>query len=179
MKKRKILFMLPVLFYIVLVALPAFASMKNEPDGFRDIPWKTKLDNCADSADKWGLEEEPIAEPAAQVYCRKNEKLSFGGAEIFSVHYFFQKSLGFAKVQIYAEGYRNFELIRKECIANWGEPDEESRIKENAYDYTHLYWAGKKVIALLVYGRGQSDITLYIYLNNYHQTSRADEEAPR
>lgn len=178
-KKRIILSMLYTLLCIILITLPAFASMKNEPDGFRGIPWKTTLtENGAKSADKWGLEEDiAIAEPTVQIYGRKNEKLSFGDAEIFSVHYFFQKRLGFAKVQISAEGYRNFELIRKECISSWGEPDGERRIKDKSSDETHIHWSGRKVIVLLVYDRGQNDITLYIYQNNYYQTVRSDEDA--
>lgn len=178
-KKRKTLSILYTLLCMILITLPAFASMKNELDGFRGIPWKTTLTgNGAKSADKWGLEEDiSSAEPSVQIYGRKNEKLSFGDADIFSVHYFFQKSLGFAKVQISAEGHRNFELIRKECISSWGEPDGERRIKDKSSDETHIHWCGKRVIALLVYDRGPNDITLYIYLNNYYQTVRSDEDA--
>lgn len=180
-KKSNVLSMLFAILYIMLITIPAFAAMKNEPKGFRGIPWKTHLTKSgANSADRWGLREEPaIDESSVRIYGRKNEKLTFGAAEIYSVQYFFQKSLGFAKIQIFAEGHRNFELIRKECVKSWGKPDGESRIKETYSDETHIHWYGRKVIALLVYDRGQDDITLYIYLNNYYQTVGSDEETLR
>lgn len=180
-KNGKNVFMLSALLCLVQLAVPAFAAMKNEPDKFRGIPWRMKLSgdngNCAA---KLGLEEDgPAAGPSVKVYGRRNEKLSFGEAEILEVYYFFQKSLGFAKAQISAEGQKNFDLIRAECIKTWGPPDEEKKEtgKGKSFDNILLHWSGKRVIALLIYDKNMDYITLYIYLNNYHQTVRSDEDA--
>lgn len=181
MKNGKSIFMLSVLLCLVQFTVPAFAAMKNEPEKFRGIPWRMKLsEDNGQSAAKLGLEETgPAAGPSVKVYGRKDEKLSFGEAEILEVYYFFQKSLGFAKVQISAEGQKNFELIRTECIKSWGEPDEEKKEagKGKALDNITLHWSGKKVISLLIYDKNMDYTTLYIYLNNYHQTVRSDEDA--
>lgn len=181
MKNGKNIFMLFVLLCLVQFTVPAFAAMKNEPENFRGIPWRMKLsEENGQSAAKLGLEEAgPAAGPSVKVYGRKDEKLSFGEAEILEVYYFFQKSLGFAKAQISAEGQKNFELIRAECIKSWGEPDEEKKEtgKGKTFDNITLHWSGKRVISLLIYDRNMDYITLYIYLNNYHQTVRSDEDA--
>lgn len=105
---------------VAIFALPVFAAHKNEPTGFRGIPWYASPKDES-GADKWGLSE-LSRDVVATNYIREKEQLTLGAATIESVHYLFVDEIGLVKVDILIKGQKDFDLIRKACTANWGEP---------------------------------------------------------
>lgn len=117
---KKTLLLLFASLCVASFALPALAAHKNEPVGFRGIPWyaspKDKL-----GFKKWGLSELG-RDTVVTTYTREKEQLSLGGAAIDTVHYLFLDEVGLVMVNVIIKGQANFDHIKKVCTVNWGEP---------------------------------------------------------
>lgn len=145
--KKKLLLLLVVV-CIGSSALPAFAEMKYEPDGFRDIRWGTPVPkNNIFGFNKQGFVFNPLSSTSHNstlVYNRKKENLMLGGASLTEIEYMFIDVLGFCRVMIYFQGDKNFELIRKACLDSWGKPTRE--VFNPKFKVTNIVWRGEKVL---------------------------------
>lgn len=164
---RRALAIVFVVLCVVFFALPAFA-MKNEPEGFRGIPWGTPApENDLNGKNKWGLVK-LIDLMSETLYFRKNESALMGGARVESISYYFQESLGFARAVIEFSGAENCELLRKACIENWGSPDIERKNSTKEYDGVTFFWFGEKISIRLSYNnREPYSGYLGFFINNY------------
>lgn len=163
---------------LALLATPVFA-MKNEPDGFRGIPWGAMAPkNNIAGGNKWGLTEIGKTDDGATVYWRLHDSVIIGGAKMSSfVEYSFHDTLGFAQVRMKFEGSENFDLLYKACVEDWGKPKNEERIQSEKINCVESLWLGEKVIIQLYYNFGTPEIGgLTIYLIDYHK-ARIKERA--
>lgn len=179
MKRMKILFGSIILICAILSA-PHFypKMMKNEPDGFRGIPWHATVLEGASSSDESGeLISSRFGEfTSCKVYERKNENLSIGEAAVDSIFYLFEDDIGFVSATIYFENSKNFELIIKYCLEKWGKPSSEKRqtAASGALDFAEISWRGKKAEATMWYS-GKSNLgALHIYLKESFTTAKED-----
>lgn len=164
---KKVILMPFILLCIILFTIPAYA-MKNEPDNFRGIPWGIKPPkNNLFWKNKWGL-----SRLGGPIYWR-DEDVSIGGAKILSpINYLFDDSLGFGAVEITFSGIKEYELIRKTCIEEWGKPDYEKREKNKEYDYDLIehIWIGKRITARLKYYYEKTETGLLsLSLNGFYE----------
>lgn len=145
---KKALLLLFIIVGVVSFALPAFAEMKYEPDGFRDIRWGTPMPkNNIFGFNKQGFVFNPLSSSSHDsilVYNRKKEKLILGGASLTEIEYIFMEVLGFCGIRIYFQGDKNFELIRKACMDSWGKPTKE--VFNQKLKITDIWWRGEKVL---------------------------------
>lgn len=145
--------MLIILLCAFLLTTSAFA-MKNEPEGFRGIPWGAVAPekNFAEG-NKWGLEKAGTAGNLGNTYFRpESGEVSIGKAKITSpVIYLFHDDYGFAAALIEFEGRVDYNHIRQACIENWGRPDSDGTKKNEKFggDTTTSLWLGEKVIIYL------------------------------
>lgn len=119
---------------VAIFALPVFAAHKNEPAGFRGIPWYASPKDES-GADKWGLSE-LSRDIIMTTYVREKEQLTLGAATIESVHYLFLDEVGLVMVDVLIKGKINFNHIRKACTANWGEPAVDDKFAVWQWDTT-------------------------------------------
>lgn len=168
---KKIFFISFILLGITLFAAPVFA-MKNEPEGFRDIPWgATVPKDTPTEGNKWKLTEvEKSFNDTTTVYQRLDDKVVVGGAEMLYVAYLFHDTLGFASAYMVFDGQESFDLLYKACVEDWGKPSREERSQSGKVDMVEIFWLGEKVIARLQYNFETSKVGgLSIKLIDYHK----------
>lgn len=158
-----------VLLCALLFTVSAFA-MKNEPEGFRGIPWGAVApEKNFVEGNKWGLTKVSTADNLGGVYLESEpEEMFIGKAQITSpIMYLFNDEFGFSAVLIEFKGREDYDAIREACIENWGQPDSDIREKNEKIggDMITSLWLGEKVIIHLSSSSstlvlGQSDFVL-------------------
>lgn len=140
---------------------------QNEPDGFRDIRWRTNLSQNDDftlSEPRVGVRiavtqyfnnmQCGLLGLKAKIYTRKNERLNFGNIKVKSMNYFTCSGILYG-VYIEANDYLDFIAIRDALIYRFGPPQKsENADREYSIDarYTESYsWAGSKTNISLSY----------------------------
>lgn len=177
----KVLLIPFTLLCILLLAVSAFA-MENEPDEFLGIPWGavSPAKNFS-GGNMGGFHETLKMDDATTVYQRLPEHLSIAGvAPLSPIDYFFHDSLGFVRAHVRFKGVANYQRMLKECVDQWGKPDEERRDDslEFGYDLATNIWKGKRITVLLSYYYKKSEVgTLTLYLNDYLAEIRSKENA--
>lgn len=138
-----------ILFSMLLFATAAF-GMENISEGFRGMPWGAPVPS-EDFAEgnEWGLTKLGVFDNLGDVYSRSEPKDVFIGKAKITIPYIvcFPAGLGFTVVLVNFKGRADYELIRKECIENWGEPSQEKRAEnEDGGDAIISVWPSEKVI---------------------------------
>lgn len=148
---KKTLLLLFTLLCVVSFALPAFAEMKYEHLGFRDIPWGTPMPkNNIFGFNKLGMVLDEINPfPGEKSYYRKKENLTLAEAALTGIEYIFLEGFGFCAVRIFFKGDENYKLLLDACVANWGKPDKTRP--------SDVVWIGKSVTCSLYYSRILTD----------------------
>jgi hypothetical protein len=114
----------------VFVVIPVFA-FQNEPDGFRGIEWAANISALTDML---------IVESGkdSEYYCRKNDKMKIGDADIDQISYGFYKNR-FYVVLVEYHGFLNFTKLKTILLEQYGKPDQPNRLMEN------YFWFGGTV----------------------------------
>lgn len=163
MSMKKMILTLCILFCTVLSAMPAFALMKNEPEGFRGIEWFASPKN-----DSLGLREKERM-TVSTIYQRKGDKLRIGAAKLTAIEYIFLDNAGLVQVYVETEGEGNVDALIKACTENWGEPK-----KNRMYEvYT---WVGKKVEAFLSVYENRDSADLHIGIKKISELFEEEEK---
>lgn len=175
----KILFGFVILLCTIIPAAYHYPKiMSNEPDGFRGIPWHaTAVEGSSSSDRNWGLVDSRLGEfSSCKVYERKNEELCIGDAVIDSVFYSFEEEMGFVSATIYFEGIKNFELISKQCMEQWGRPSSEKKQAEEsgALNFAEFSWRGKRAETTMWYSGNSNLGALHIYLKKSYAVAKED-----
>lgn len=150
---KRVLLTLPVLLSVLLFTATAFA-MKNEPESFQGIPWGAVApEKNFVEGNKWGLVKASSIDKIGDVYFRsESEPVFIEKVKITSpIRYLFHDDYGFAAVLIEFNGRADYDLIRKACIENWGQPDSDSREKseKSGSDVIISLWLGENVMIYL------------------------------
>ncbi|CCH49657.1 hypothetical protein [Pseudodesulfovibrio piezophilus] len=112
MKKTRLI--LPLIFLLTLATAAGasdFTTAKH-PDTFRGMAWRTPL---ADLPDLLPIQESGFKNS----YFKKNEKLTFGDAELISVAYYFREDKLY-RVGVAFSGRANHFLIKDRLLSMYG-----------------------------------------------------------
>lgn len=160
---KKMFFIQFILFCALLSAVPAFALMKNEPEGFRGIPWFASPKN-----NSLGLREKERM-TVSTIYQREGDKLQIGAAKLTAIEYIFLDNAGLVQVYVETEGEGNVDALIKACTENWGEPK-----KNRMYEvYT---WVGKKAEAFLSVYENRDSADLHIGIKKVSELFEKEEK---
>lgn len=155
----KAFFMSLILLCALLLAAPAFA-MENEPQDFRGIPWGAAPPG-EDNPDSEKLGLKMIDRYDSIALYRRDESVSVAGVKtLSSVDYYFHDRSGFICAEMQFRGIKNYELILKECIDQWGQPVQGKSNNAQGEVVEWNLWPGQRITAFLAYFHQHSEISL-------------------
>jgi hypothetical protein len=133
MKLRQKKFFISFLPFFVLLVCSNFTALafQNEPDGFSGIKWGTNISQLTDML---------VVESGKDTlfYCRKNENMKIGDADIDQISYGFYKSR-FFQVLVEYKGYVNSTKLKAILIGQYGKPEQPNQLMEK------YFWSGQTV----------------------------------
>lgn len=127
----------------------------SEPDGFRGIKWWTNIKELSGmryikSAPIYGIVEG---------YIRENDELKMGDALLKRILYWFWMGENFYSVEIYTEGYINFDRLKEVVFEKFGEGSQPNK------DVEEYFWSGEITTMCLAYNKSKDEGCLRITSN--------------
>jgi hypothetical protein len=101
---------------ILSITTNSYASYKNEPEGFRGLPWGTNFSTIADSMTLSRIDE---SYGGIKFYTRTDDDLTIGSASLQSIEYGFWQDK-FCSAYIFTNGYSNWNGVQASLVEKFG-----------------------------------------------------------
>ena len=163
MKPRQKKLFISLLPFFVFLAFSNFTALafQNEPDGFRGTKWGTNISELTDML---------VVESGKDTlfYCRKNDTMKIGDADIDQISYGFYKSR-FFQVLVEYKGYVNSTKLKAILIGQYGKPEQPNQLMEK------YFWSGGTVDIFFDYSEMSKRGNIY-YAFRPIQQERANQK---